>query len=98
MTVDSSDSFASRHIGPRASDLPEMLATVRAASLDALVDEAVPSSIRLTGPLPLPAAESAKLKDMLKPVYEQWAQGLDNRGLPGNDVLKAFLAALPPAP
>src|SRR4051812_2459484 len=39
MTVDSSDSFASRHIGPRATDVSEMLATVRASSLDALVDE-----------------------------------------------------------
>jgi TRAP-type C4-dicarboxylate transport system substrate-binding protein len=47
---------------------------------------------------PLPAAESAKLKDTLKPVYEQWAQGLDARSLPGNEVLKAFLSTLPPAP
>ena len=58
MTVDSSDSFASRHIGPRASDRAEMLATVKAPSLDALIDEVVPPSIRLDGPLPLPAAES----------------------------------------
>src|SRR4051812_5421914 len=58
MTVDSSDSFASRHIGPRATDVSEMLATVRASSLDALVDEVVPPSIRLAAPLPLPPAES----------------------------------------
>jgi TRAP-type C4-dicarboxylate transport system substrate-binding protein len=46
---------------------------------------------------PLPAAEEAKVKMMLQPVHEQWAKGLDARGLPGSEVLKTFLAAIPPA-
>ncbi|HXE81393.1 MAG TPA: aminomethyl-transferring glycine dehydrogenase [Vicinamibacterales bacterium] len=49
------DRFVSRHVGPRVSDLPEMLKVVGAASLDALIDECLPASIRLTKPLHLPA-------------------------------------------
>jgi len=39
--------FKSRHIGPRYSDLKEMLKTVKADSLEKLVEETVPASIRL---------------------------------------------------
>ena len=46
--------FADRHIGPGATDIPEMLAAVGAADLPGLVDETVPASIRLAGPLALP--------------------------------------------
>ncbi len=53
-----SDTFQSRHLGPRATDLPAMLSAVGAASLDALVHDIVPADIRLTAPLALPAAES----------------------------------------
>jgi glycine dehydrogenase len=56
--LDATDWFARRHIGPSPDDRDRMLAAVRAASLDALVDEAIPSSIRLKGPLNLPPAES----------------------------------------
>jgi glycine dehydrogenase len=52
------DAFAPRHIGPRGDDLAAMLKEVGARSLDALIDEAIPASIRLKGPLNLPAAES----------------------------------------
>jgi len=52
----SSDTFAARHIGPRGSELPEMLRTAGVLSLDELVDRTVPSSIRLKKPLNLPAA------------------------------------------
>jgi glycine dehydrogenase len=40
------ESFQSRHIGPRPDDLDAMLEVLGAASLDALVDEAVPRAIR----------------------------------------------------
>ena len=50
--------FADRHIGPRAADLDRMLKVVGAASIDALMDEAIPAGIRLTEPLDLPDAES----------------------------------------
>ena len=46
--------FADRHLGPRASDVETMLATMGYASLEALVDAAVPKSIRAAKPLTLP--------------------------------------------
>ena len=52
------DSFVRRHVGPRPHDLPEMLATVGAPSLDALIDEAIPASIRRKTPVALPPGES----------------------------------------
>ena len=52
------DEFAPRHIGPRDADRKAMLEAVRAASLDALIDEAIPERIRLTEPLRLPPSES----------------------------------------
>jgi glycine dehydrogenase len=57
-SLDASDWFPARHIGPSAEDLGAMLEAVGAASLDALVDEAIPSSIRLRTPLRLPPGES----------------------------------------
>ena len=48
------DTFAPRHIGPRGDDVAAMLKEVGAASLDALIDEAIPASIRLKAPLNLP--------------------------------------------
>ena len=56
--LDASDWFARRHIGPSPDDRDRMLETVGAASLDALMDEAIPASIRLARPLNLPPAES----------------------------------------
>jgi glycine dehydrogenase len=50
--------FARRHIGPSPDDLPVMLATVGASSLDALLERAVPEGIRLTDPLDLPAGRT----------------------------------------
>jgi glycine dehydrogenase len=48
--------FADRHIGPSPDDLTQMLRVIGAASVDDLVDKAIPSGIRLDGPLALPAA------------------------------------------
>jgi glycine dehydrogenase len=47
------NTFKSRHIGPRYSDLNEMLKTVNADSLDKLIEETVPASIRLENNLNL---------------------------------------------
>jgi glycine dehydrogenase len=52
------DAFPSRHIGPNEAELGEMLRVVGAASLEELIDQTVPSSIRLRRPLALPAARS----------------------------------------
>src|SRR5215216_1626279 len=57
-TLDPTDSFARRHIGASPEERDAMLRTVGAASLDALVDEAIPAAIRLNRPLNLPPAES----------------------------------------
>ncbi len=51
-----SDSFALRHIGPRESDLPKMLQTIRCNSLEALITQTIPDDIRLRKPLDLPEA------------------------------------------
>ncbi|SDW48836.1 aminomethyl-transferring glycine dehydrogenase [Aequorivita viscosa] len=52
------DSFALRHIGPRESDLPQMLETVGASSLDQLMYETVPDDILLKKALDLDTAMS----------------------------------------
>ena len=56
--LDATDSFARRHIGPSPDDRDRMLAASGAASLDALIDQVLPPSIRLQRPLNLPPAES----------------------------------------
>ena len=58
MPVSRADRFADRHIGPRAGDIEAMVAAVGATSLDALIDEAVPSDIRLDAPLDVPGPET----------------------------------------
>src|SRR5687768_6442665 len=56
--LDASDWFVRRHIGPSEAERDEMLRTIGAPSIDALVAEAIPSSIRLRSPLNLPPPES----------------------------------------
>jgi glycine dehydrogenase len=80
MILDSTDSFASRHIGPRPADRDAMLKTIGIDSLDALIDEAIPPAIRLRKPLNLPAAESEH-------AFLERLQTVAGR----NKVLKSFL-------
>jgi glycine dehydrogenase len=54
----SPDRFVRRHIGPRPADAGEMLKQLGYASLDAMIDAAVPKPIRLARPLQLPAARN----------------------------------------
>ncbi len=58
--------FAARHIGPRPTDLDTMLAAIGAPSLDALIDETVPETIRLRRELglPPPRSEAALLAEL----------------------------------
>jgi glycine dehydrogenase len=58
--------FQSRHVGPDAAETTQMLEVVGAASLDALIDQAIPQRIRLTTPLDLPngMSEQAFLRDL----------------------------------
>ncbi|NOT74630.1 MAG: aminomethyl-transferring glycine dehydrogenase [Cyclobacteriaceae bacterium] len=53
-----SEKFESRHIGPDAKQIAEMLKVVKAPSVDALIDQTVPANIRLKNPLNLPPAKS----------------------------------------
>ncbi len=71
MNLDPLDQFAPRHIGPGPDDLKPMLEQIGVSSLDALIDEAIPASIRLSEPLDLPPAESesqylARLKEIAR--------------------------------
>src|SRR5215471_2188748 len=53
-----SESFQSRHIGPGPTERDAMLRVVGAPSLDALVEQAIPPSIRLKQPLKLAQGQS----------------------------------------
>ncbi len=48
------DDFVGRHIGPRSDDITEMLSVIGVDNIDALIDETVPSAIRLHEDLALP--------------------------------------------
>jgi glycine dehydrogenase len=52
------DDFVARHIGPTDTDLERMLDTLGAKSLDDLLDQTVPASIRSETALDLPPARS----------------------------------------
>ena len=52
------DLFIDRHNGITSHDLPHMLETVGVSSLEELIDQTIPSDIRLQQPLQLPAAMS----------------------------------------
>src|SRR5438105_3609565 len=58
MSIFDPEPFQSRHIGPSPEDAAEMLKVVGAASMDALIDEAIPTRIRLANTLDLPAGQS----------------------------------------
>ncbi|MGZ5245419.1 MAG: aminomethyl-transferring glycine dehydrogenase, partial [Bacteroidia bacterium] len=53
-----SDPFQPRHIGPDAAETEHMLQTIGVNSLDELIEQTVPGSIRRKGPMNLPAALS----------------------------------------
>jgi glycine dehydrogenase len=52
------ESFSTRHIGPDPTERDAMLKATGAASLDALIEEAIPQRIRLAQPLQVPAGQS----------------------------------------
>jgi len=75
-------SFAVRHIGPSHADTRAMLAVIGLPSVETLISQAVPKSIRLDRPLalPAPATEAAALAEL--------AAKMD-----ANIVLKSFIGA-----
>ncbi len=52
------DTFQRRHIGPDAAAQGDMLRTIGVESLDALIDQTIPSGIRFSKGLSLPPAET----------------------------------------
>ncbi|MCP4425411.1 MAG: aminomethyl-transferring glycine dehydrogenase [Chloroflexi bacterium] len=60
------DRFVKRHIGPRSHDVTHMLDALGLSSLDELIDQAVPQTIRIDGHLDLepPRSETAVLHEL----------------------------------
>ncbi len=60
MKIDSQyvEKFESRHIGPDTSQVEEMLKVIKANSVDELIEQTIPATIRLKKPLALPDAKS----------------------------------------
>src|SRR5437879_9750905 len=54
------DRFVTRHIGPSPDETQAMLATLGYSSLDAFIDDVVPTDIRLSRPLDLPPGRSER--------------------------------------
>ena len=52
------NSLDKRHIGPSLSEQTEMLELIKVNSLDELINQTVPSSIRMNTPLNVPPALS----------------------------------------
>lgn len=48
------DNFTSRHIGPGKEEVEKMLSVIGAKTIDALIEETIPTSIRMKAPLNLP--------------------------------------------
>jgi len=78
-TFDHND-FQARHIGPQADELQSMLDTLGVASLDELIDQTVPASIRRKAPLRLPEA-------MSEHEYLRWIRSVAGK----NRVLTSYL-------
>ncbi|KQZ78178.1 glycine dehydrogenase [Mesorhizobium sp. Root157] len=74
--------FTARHIGPGVDDTRAMLATIGVPSIETLISQAVPKSIRLERPLDLPAAAS-----------EAEALAELSATMAKNTVLKSFIGA-----
>jgi glycine dehydrogenase len=62
------DLFTRRHIGPDVTELEEMLKVIGTHSLDSLIEETIPPSIRIKKPLnlPKPVSEYRFLEDLRK--------------------------------
>ena len=65
------DRFVGRHIGPSESEIAEMLTALGRPSLDALIDAAVPTSIRNSTPLAVPPAiDEASMLERMRALAE----------------------------
>ena len=70
--LEDNDNFIRRHIGPSDTDQADMLATLGLSSLEALVNEVIPSGIRLRVPLAIDQARSeSEVLDKLRTIASQ---------------------------
>jgi glycine dehydrogenase len=67
------EAFVERHIGPDVTDVRRMLEVIGVESVDQLIDETVPESIRTRDPLdlPAPASETDVVAELAALVAEQ---------------------------
>ncbi len=77
---DEFDLFPMRHIGPSQKDVEEMLEAVGASSLEDLIDQTVPASIRLREPM-----------DSIEPMTESETLGEARRLASKNRVFRSFI-------
>ncbi len=59
--LDPTDTFAHRHLGPDAAEVEKMLGTLGLDSLDALIEQTIPASIRMQAPLSLESLDGRAL-------------------------------------
>jgi glycine dehydrogenase len=74
------NSFLSRHIGPRDNDMQEMLSQIGVKNIDELIDQTLPANIRLPKPLNL-------AKPMTEFEYSQYIGQLAAK----NKIFKSFI-------
>ncbi len=74
------DKFVNRHNGPRANDVTAMLAKINVSSVDELINQTIPSAIRLKAPLNLP-------KGMTEYAYHKHLRKLASK----NKVFKSYI-------
>ena len=80
MTQHDPDVFADRHLGPRGLEVRTMLDQLGYDTLDALVDAAVPKTIRTDRPLDLPKARTeAEVLAHLRERSEEHTSELQSR-------------------
>ena len=58
INLKSTDVFADRHIGSDAHETKQMLLSIGVSTVDELIDQTVPASIRRPSPVDLPQAQS----------------------------------------
>jgi glycine dehydrogenase len=81
--VVSEDNFARRHIGPTAREVQEMVSTLGVSSLENLIDQTVPKTIRTKKPL--------KLRDFPEALSEVEALARLKQTASGNKVYRSYI-------
>lgn len=79
--LEQSEDFVSRHLGPRDNEIAEMLSAIEMESMDKLIDAAVPSTIRDTTPLEMPASRTES--DVLDELRRMASKNIPNKPLIG---------------